>query len=64
MSRAEVLELFARHTILPTPQRVEVAEIVLARPQHLSADQIIDRLRKLGSGVSKATVYNTLNLFG
>ncbi len=45
MSRSEVLELFARHTILPTPQRVEVAEILLARPQHLSADQIIDRLR-------------------
>ena len=64
MSRSEVLELFARHTILPTPQRVEVAEILLARPQHLSADQIIDRLRKLGSSVSKATVYNTLNLFG
>lgn len=64
MSRSEVLELFARHTILPTPQRVEVAEIILARPQHLSADQIIDRLRKLGSSVSKATVYNTLHLFG
>ncbi len=64
MSRSEVLELFARHTILPTPQRVEVAEILLARPQHLSADQIIDRLRELGSDVSKATVYNTLNLFG
>ena len=64
MSRSEVLELFARCTILPTPQRLEVAEILLARPQHLSADQIIDRLRELGSGVSKATVYNTLNLFG
>ncbi len=64
MSRTEVLALFNRHTILPTPQRVEVAEILLAQPQHLSADQIIDRLRKLGSSVSKATVYNTLNLFG
>ena len=30
----------------------------------MSAEQIIDRLHKLGSSVSKATVYNTLNLFG
>jgi len=64
MSRTEVLELFDKCTILPTPQRVEVAEILLARPQHMSADQIIDRLRELGRSVSKATVYNTLNLFG
>ena len=64
MSRSDILELFDKHGILPTQQRVEVAKILLARPQHLSADQIIDRLRSLGSGVSKATVYNTLNLFG
>ncbi len=64
MSRSDILEIFDKHGILPTPQRVEVAEILLARPQHMSADQIIDRLRVLGSGVSKATVYNTLNLFG
>ncbi len=64
MTRSDILEIFDKHGILPTPQRVEVAEILLARPQHMSADQIIDRLRVLGSGVSKATVYNTLNLFG
>ena len=63
MSRMDILGLFDRHGILPTPQRIEVAEILLSRPQHLSADQIIDRLREAGSGVSKATVYNTLNLF-
>lgn len=49
--------------IMATPQRLEVATILLEKPQHLSADQIIDRLRKSGSAVSKATVYNTLNLF-
>ncbi len=64
MSRSDILEIFDKHGILPTPQRLEVAEILLARPQHMSADQIIDRLRVAGSGVSKATVYNTLNLFG
>jgi Fur family iron response transcriptional regulator len=42
---------------------VEIAAVLLSRPQHLSADQIIDRLKSLGSRVSKATVYNSLNLF-
>ena len=63
MSRSEILALFEHYGILSTPQRLEVAEILLEKPQHMSADQIIDRLREAGSGVSKATVYNTLNLF-
>ncbi len=63
MPRSRILGLLEAHGILPTPQRVEVAEILLERPQHLSADQIIDTLRHRNSGVSKATVYNTLNLF-
>ena len=63
MSRSEIVSLFERRGILPTPQRLEVADILLNKPQHMSADQIIDRLREAGSRVSKATVYNTLNLF-
>ncbi len=63
MSRSDILDLFDKHGILPTPQRVEVAEVLLLRPQHMSADQIIDRLLHLGSEVSKATVYNSLKLF-
>ena len=64
MPRAEILAQFEDHGILPTPQRLEVAEILLKKPQHLSADQIIEQLRSCGSTVSKATVYNSLNLFG
>jgi Fur family iron response transcriptional regulator len=63
MKRADILVEFSKYGILPTAQRLEVAGILLAKPQHLSAEQIIDRLRIHGSGVSKATVYNTLNLF-
>jgi Fur family iron response transcriptional regulator len=48
---------------MPTPQRVEIAAILLERPQHLSAEHIIEKLKDAGSCVSKATVYNTLNLF-
>ena len=63
MTRSRLLTLFDQHSILPTPQRVEIAAILLDKPQHMSAEQIIEHLKLAGSGVSKATVYNTLNLF-
>ncbi len=63
MTRSGLLSLFDKYGILPTPQRIEIATILLERPQHLSAEHIIDELRAARSGVSKATVYNTLNLF-
>jgi len=63
MSPTGIRSIFDKFGILPTPQRLEVAAILLEKPQHLSADQIIERLRMSGSAVSKATVYNTLNLF-
>jgi len=63
MLRSDILAKFAELGILSTPQRIEIADIFLEKPQHLSADQIIERLRESGSRVSKATVYNTLNLF-
>jgi Fur family iron response transcriptional regulator len=49
--------------IRPTAQRVRIASVLLAAPQHLSAEQILANLRSSGARVSKATVYNTLNLF-
>jgi len=63
MTRSEVLNTLRDHGLLPTSQRVEVAAVLLGRPQHLSADQIIARLQQKGSGVSKATVYNCLKIF-
>jgi len=47
--------------IRPTAQRVRIAALLLAAPQHLSAEQILATLRASGARVSKATVYNTLN---
>jgi Fur family transcriptional regulator, iron response regulator len=49
--------------IRPTAQRVRIAALLLSAPQHLSAEQILANLRASGARVSKATVYNTLNLF-
>ncbi|OGT91435.1 MAG: transcriptional repressor [Gammaproteobacteria bacterium RIFOXYA12_FULL_61_12] len=48
--------------IYPTPQRVAVARVLLERYQHLTADEIYDRVRR-SDNVSKATIYNTLALF-
>lgn len=63
MLRKDILKKLKQHDVMPTSQRIEVASILLARPQHLSADQIIDKLKRRDSRVSKATVYNTLKLF-
>ena len=49
--------------IRATAQRVRIAALLLSCPQHLSAEQILASLREAGARVSKATVYNTLNLF-
>ena len=61
MSKYE--KLLLDHGIAPTPQRLDVARIVLARPQHLSADQVLEVAKRRRGTVSKATVYNTLQLF-
>jgi Fur family iron response transcriptional regulator len=49
--------------VKPTRQRMEVGMLLLTSPRHMSADQILGQLHSDGSRISKATVYNTLNLF-
>jgi len=61
--RADVEATLRAHRVQPTPQRVEVGRLLLAGPCHLSADQILQSLRRAGSRISKATVYNTLKVF-
>lgn len=57
---AKVLE---EHGIKPSAQRVAVAEFVLHTDAHPSADEVWSRVRARFPMVSRATVYNTLNLF-
>lgn len=63
MEREAISKLLAKHGLQVTAQRLDIAEYVLSRPQHVSADQILAAMRDRGSRVSKATVYNTMNLF-
>ena len=63
MERDAISKLLTHHGLQITSQRLDIAEYVLSKPQHLSADQILAAMRARGSRVSKATVYNTMNLF-
>ena len=60
---AQLEKLLRHHGITPTQQRLQIAAVMLNRPQHLAAEQILARVNADGSQVSKATVYNTLGLF-
>ena len=63
VARDEIVEVLQARGISATPQRVEIAAIMLEAEHHLSADQVLVRLANIEAAVSKATVYNTLGLF-
>ena len=63
LNKDDVGALMQEHGITPTPQRVEIAQILFAKPQHLSAEQVLTQVNDTRVHVSKATVYNTLGLF-
>jgi Fur family transcriptional regulator, iron response regulator len=62
-TRDPLVALLRRHDINPTHQRIEIAYALFSRGEHLSADQILAIVNDRHSETSKATVYNTLNLF-
>src|SRR5262245_23804498 len=59
----DVVQILRDHGVLPSAQRVAVAEYVLFTQDHPSADQVWQQVRKGFPMLSRATVYNTLNLF-
>ena len=63
MTKSSTSRTLSSLNIKPTSQRVDIANIIFCKDQHLSAEKIIATLNKNGSSISKATVYNTLNLF-
>lgn len=62
-TRDSMANLLRAHGINPTHQRIEIAYALFGRQEHLSADQIMAVVNDRHSETSKATVYNTLNLF-
>ena len=63
LERSEIVTMLQHFKISPTRQRVEIAEFLFQRPQHLSAEKILDGVTSEGKRVSRATVYNTMGLF-
>ncbi len=62
-TRDNLGDVLRRHGINPTHQRIEIAYALFSRGEHLSADQVLAIVNDRHSETSKATVYNTLNLF-
>jgi Fur family transcriptional regulator, iron response regulator len=62
-TRESLAERLRVHGIIPTHQRIEIAHALFSRCEHLSADQVMAIVNERHSETSKATVYNTLNLF-
>lgn len=62
-TRDNLAEKLRAHGITPTHQRIQIAHALFSRGEHLSADQIMAIVNERHSETSKATVYNTLNLF-
>jgi len=62
-NRESVVELLRTHDVNPTHQRIEIAYALFSRCEHLSAEQVLVIVNGRHPETSKATVYNTLNLF-
>jgi Fur family iron response transcriptional regulator len=60
---ANVIDLLSQHGIQPSAHRVAVAQYVLTTLEHPSADVVWARVKERFPMISRATVYNTLNLF-
>ena len=60
--RVETAELLRDKGIQPSAQRVAVSAYVLATHDHPTAEEVFARVRKKFPMLSRATVYNTLNL--
>ena len=63
MSGSRVRDLLESAGVRCTRQRLLLANIMLEKPQHLSAEQVMALANRRSKVVSKATVYNTLGLF-
>jgi len=68
MNQESVIRLLHKQGIQPTQQRVLIGQVMFDRHQHLSAEQVMEKINSADEAlsktkVSKATVYNTLGLF-
>ena len=56
-------DLLKKNSIMPTKQRLEIADIIFKKHQHFTANELIDRIKVSNLPISQATIYNTLCTF-
>ena len=61
--RYDWVELLRERGVRPSAQRLAVARYVLETDEHPSAERVWRKVRKRFPVLSRATVYNTVNLF-
>ncbi len=66
MDPRDLIDEFTRylraHNLPVTPQRLAVAEILLIRDRHFSADEVAQELARSGAKIGTATIYRTLEV--
>ena len=55
--------LLKERDIMPTKQRLEIADLIFSKDQHFTAAALIEKVRLANLPISQATIYNTLCLF-
>jgi Fur family transcriptional regulator, iron response regulator len=63
LSPQVVDSILSERGVFATAQRRSIAQILFARDQHVTPEQLHELVIRSGARVSKATVYNTLGLF-
>jgi Fe2+ or Zn2+ uptake regulation protein len=58
----DAIQILSQSGVRPTPQRIAVIDFVLSTDAHPTADEVLANVRATCPTISRATVYNTLNL--
>ena len=61
-TRRNSREVLCSVGISPTSRRVQIADLVFQRQQHVTAEEVYEQLNVGSRHVSRATVYNTLKI--
>lgn len=61
--KGDVFKILSDNGIQPSAQRIAVAQYVLSTEEHPSAEQVFATVSANFPMISRATIYNTLNLF-
>lgn len=60
--RERLDEFIRRKGLRRTVQREQIAAVVFSKDEHFTAEELFDRVRKVDTETSRATVYRTLGL--